>query len=103
MTDWRLWLYPELRHASERDRDRIWHLAKEESFSAAESMLMIAGVVVAAFVVRYADFRSLLGNAFLGFAADFIVTGIVLIVIAGPAYLRRTKRGLAGALKHRRQ
>jgi hypothetical protein len=58
MIDWRLWLYPEFRDVPEYHRDRIWHLAREESFSAGESMLMLAGVVAAAFMVRYAKFRS---------------------------------------------
>ncbi len=99
MTDWRVWLYPELKDVSERDRDRIWRLAKEESFRPGEHILILASVGAAAVVVRYAGLRSLLGNAFLGFAADFIVAGIVLIIIAGPAYWRRTKRGLAAASK----
>jgi len=103
MTDWHLWLYPKFKDVPERDRDRIWRLAKEESFRADENILILAGVAAAAVVVRYAGFRSLFENAFLGFAADFVVAGIVLIVIAGPAYWRRTKRGLAAALKDRGQ
>lgn len=101
MTDWRLRLYPELGSVLERDRDRIWRLAKEESFRPAENILILASIGAAAVVVRYAGFRSLLGSAFVGFAADFIVAGIVLIVIAGPVYWRRTKRGLAAASKNR--
>lgn len=100
MTDWRLWLYSELRDVPERDRDRIWRLAKEESFRPGENILILASVGAAAVAVRYAGFSSLLGNAFLGFTADFIAAGIVLIVIAGPVYWRRTKRGLAAASKN---
>lgn len=103
ISDWRLWLYPELKDVPERDRDRIWRLTKKESLHAGENILVLAGVAAAALVVRYAGFKSALGNAFLGFTADFVVAGIVLIIIVGPVYWRRTKRGLTAALTDRGQ
>lgn len=101
MTDWRLRLYPELRNVPERERDRIWRLAKDEAFRPSENLLILAGVGAAAVVIKYAGFRALLGSVFLGFAADFITAAFVLLVIAGPAYWRRLKRGLAAAAEKR--
>ena len=101
MTDWRLRLYPELRNVPERDRDRIWRLAKDESFRPSENLLILAGVGAAAVVVKYAGFRTLFGSVFFGSAADFITAALVLLIIVGPAYWRRTKRGLAAAAEKR--
>jgi len=97
MTDWRLRLYPELRNVPEPDRERVWRLAKNEAFRFSENLLVLAGIVAAAVVVKYAGFRALLGSVFLGTMADFITAAFVLLVIAGPAYWRRLKRGLAAA------
>lgn len=56
MTVWHLWLYPELRDVPQCDRDRIWRLAKEESFCPGENILILASVGAAAVVVRYVEF-----------------------------------------------
>jgi hypothetical protein len=98
MFDWRLWLYPDLRKLPDRDRDRIWRVAIGGSFLPAEQTLIVAGVAAAAVLVKYARFRSVFGNPLLGFAADFIVAALVLVVVAGPAYWLRTRRGLDSAM-----
>ena len=64
-------------------------------------ILIVAGIAAAAVLVKYAGFRAILDNAFLGFAADFMLVAIVLMVVAGPAYWRRTRRGLDTAMKGR--
>ena len=101
MLDWRACLYPEIRRVSERDRDRVWRLASHENFRPGEIILIGAALGAAAVGVKYLAIRSHVANAFLTFCADFIVAAVIMVVVAGPAYYRRTKRGLARALEQR--
>jgi hypothetical protein len=99
MLNWPELLHPELRKVPELDRERVWRSAKTAPLRPGEYVLVLAGLAVAALVVKYAAFKDRFGSAFLGFAADFIVAAILLLAIVGPIYLHRTKRALAEAIK----
>ena len=98
MHRWLAHLYPELSSLPDSRRDHVWRLANAEAFLPSEFVLILVAVACAAFVVRDAGFRIVFGNGVLAFAADYVSAGSVLLLIAGPVFWRRTKRGLAKVL-----
>lgn len=97
--NWRYCLFPELKAVPEARRERLWQLANAEPFRPSEWIVILVAIAVAALAVQTLKFKARLGAGLPAFAADFVVAGAVLLVIAGPVYWRRMKRGLGAALR----
>jgi hypothetical protein len=97
------WLYPELKRIDAKDRSSALHEAKDSSFDAIELVGIGIALVLAIVVTRYsASGMDTLGR--IGAALwNFVVAIPILLVFAGPFYVRRVRRGLREYLaKHPR-
>jgi cation transport ATPase len=98
------WLYPELKRIDPKDRSSALQEAKDSSFDTIELVGISVALIVALVVTRY----SATGMAALGRIGaalwNFVVAIPILVVFAGPFYVRRVRRGLRKYLeKHSRQ
>lgn len=95
----RLLIYPELHRIPERERDAALDEARGTDFDGIELAGIAFGLLLTAGVTRYVapDGISQRIEAFL---ANFLVAVPLLAVVAGPFFIRRTRRGLQLYLEH---
>lgn len=95
---WEYWLYPELRKFDPADHGRALQKAKDANFDWIEILGMTLAVAFTVFLTRYsaAGFGLLerVGTA----VANLAVAIPLLMVLAGPFYVRRVRRGLRAQL-----
>ena len=98
---WEYWLYPTLGKFELEDRSRALANAKEVSFDAIEVIGIGVALVLVIALTRYSTahlgFIARVGAAF----ANFVVAVPLLLVFAGPFYVRRVRRGLREQLDSR--
>ena len=87
-------LYPELRAYSRQDRARLLRDARSEPFDILEWAGILAALLIVVGITRYGVAGFGLADRFAVTLANFIVAIPLLVAIAGPFLLRRTKRGL---------
>jgi len=88
----RLLAYPQLRALSPNQWEVILRRARDTPFDLIEWAGILAGIVFAAFVLR-ADMGEP-GALVVSYLAQFVLALPLLIILVGPFYLRRTRRGL---------
>ncbi len=88
------WLYPDLKKIDPKERINALRKARETSFDTIEIVGIGIAVVLVVILTRY----SALGMAPLGRMGaalwNFVVAIPLLLVFAGPFYVRRIRRGL---------
>jgi hypothetical protein len=87
-------LYPELRPYGRRDRKRLLREAREEPFDFLEWAGILAALVVVVGITRYSIGDLGPAGRFATALLNFIVAVPLLVLTAGPFFVRRTKRGL---------
>jgi hypothetical protein len=96
------WLYPELKKIDPRDRISALRKAKEVSFDTIEIVGIGIALVLVVTLTRY----SVVGMGALGrigtALANFVVAIPLLLIFAGPFYVRRVRRGLREQMEKRR-
>ena len=95
------WLYPELKRIDPKERSSAPQEAKDSLFAAIELAGIGIALVLAVVVTRYsATGMGALGR--IGAALwNFVVAIPILLVFAGPFYVRRVRRGLREYLEKR--
>ncbi len=95
------WLYPELKEFAPKDRIDALRRAKEGSFDFVE----LAGIGIALVLVVTLTRYSVAGMGALqrigAMLANFVVAIPLLVVFAGPFYVRRVRRGLREQIEKR--
>jgi|ERR1019366_595609 hypothetical protein len=88
------WLYPELKKINPKDRLGALHESKDTSFDILEIIGIGIALVLVVTLTRYSVAElGALGR--IGAALwNFVIAIPLLVIFAGPFYLRRTRRGL---------
>jgi cation transport ATPase len=94
-------LFPELRQIDSSEQRDALRKAKETSFDAVELVGLAVALLVTVSLTRYSAAGWGLAERFGAMLANFVVAIPVLVVFAGPFYVRRTRRGLRTYLSQR--
>lgn len=93
-----LLIYPELHRIPPRERDAALGSARETPFDGLELAAIALGLALTAGATRYVVFDGLT-HRIEAFLANFLLAVPLLAVLAGPFFVRRTRRGLQHYLK----
>jgi hypothetical protein len=99
---WEYWLYPQLQQFPLPDRSRALQKAKESSFDAIELIGFAVALVITVSLTRYSAAGLGLVERIGAALANFILAIPLLILLAGPLYVRRTRRGLKAQLHNQK-
>lgn len=92
-------LYPELRLYGRADRDRLLKKASETPFDFLEWVGILGGLVLVVGLTRYGVSGLGLVDRFAVAFANFVLAVPLLIVMVGPFFVRRKRRGLRSQLQ----
>ncbi|MBI3917221.1 MAG: hypothetical protein HY322_09460 [Betaproteobacteria bacterium] len=95
----RLLAYPRLRDLPPDQWESVLNRARDTEFDAIEWAGVLAGVAFAALVLRSGAGEP--GSLFTLYLGQFVLALPLLVVLAGPFYLRRTRRGLDREVEQR--
>lgn len=99
MNRWQYLLYPELRRFPPEQQAAALRKASETRFEAIEYVGMAAALALTVVLTRYSAVDMRLAERFGAAIVNFGVAMALLVVLAGPFYVRRTRRGLREQLK----
>lgn len=95
---WQYLLYPELRSFAPEQQAPALRPASETNFDAIEYIGLGVALAVTVAVTRYSGAGMGLADRFGAVIVNFLVAAPILAVLAGPFYIRRTRRGLRAQL-----
>jgi hypothetical protein len=98
---WEYVLYPELRQFAPTDQVGALRTAADMRFDAIELVGLVVALVVTVVATRYSTVDMGLAARFGAAIANFVVAIPLLLILAGPFYVRRTRRGLRAQLAER--
>jgi len=98
---WKLLLYPELQKFEPEAQENALRKASDGSFDWIELVGLGLALLVTVLLTRYAGTGMGLVARFGAAIANFIVAIPLLLVLGGPFYVRRTRRGLRALLTAR--
>ena len=101
ISPWKLLLYPELRKFEPGAQESALRKASDGSFDWIELVGLALALLVTVLLTRYAGTGMGLADRFGAAILNFIVAIPLLLVLAGPFYVRRTRRGLKALLPDR--
>ena len=102
MHAWEYLLYPELRQFQPGRQAGALKAAADTGFDAIEYVGLAVALAATVLLTRYSAAEMGLADRFGAAIANFIVAIPLLLVLAGPFYIRRTRRGLRAQLKGER-
>lgn len=98
---YRLWMLPRLVELPEPEWETAIKQASAIEFDGVEQIGLISGVAFVAYLSR-SDIESATSlSLFLEYVAQFVVAMPLLLLVVGPVYLRRMRRGLESVLSQR--
>lgn len=98
-----LWWFPQLAKVSSSQWNKVLHQACEVDFDGFERVGLVASVAFTAYMLDSPAPDGAPLSTFIHYVIVFLQALALLAVVAGPLYLRRTKRGLANILSANRQ
>lgn len=98
-----LWLFPRLADVPAHQWNRVLQQARDVDFDAIERIGLLAGVAFAAYLFDLPAPAGPSLSSFIYYVVVFLQALALLAMVAGPFYLRRTRRGLATVLSGDRQ
>ena len=99
---WEYWLYPQLKRFEYRDRVEVLSRARHYSLDTIETFgVAIALILVVVAITKSSVVALELAGRFESTLAYFVLAIPLLLVFAGPFYIRRVRRGLRMQLKER--
>jgi len=96
---WRFLLYPELKSFEPSRQADALKAAADVRFDAIEYAGLAIALAATVLLTRYSASDMGLASRFGAAIANFIVAIPLLLVLAGPFYVRRTRRGLRAQLR----
>ena len=96
---WEYWLYPELKKFEPPDRDPALRKAKDASLDGFELMGITLAVALTVALTRYSNAGLALIERIGAALANLLIAIPILMVLAGPFYVRRIRRALRAQLK----
>ncbi len=94
ITRWKYLAYPELRKFPPNDRAAALRKAVEARFDAIELLGLFVALAVTVLITRYSGTGMGLADRFGAAVANFVIAIPLLLLLGGPFYVRRTRRGL---------
>lgn len=98
ITRWQYLLYPELRRFELQDQAGALRAAAATKFDAVEYVGLVVALLVTLLATRYSGAGMGLADRFGAALANFLIAIPMLLVLGGPFYVRRTRRGLRAQL-----
>lgn len=95
------WALPRLMDLPPSGWDKAIREAQSIDFDAVERTMIILGVVVAAYVLRIEPGTASRWSLPAIYLVQFVQAVPLLVLLAGPAYLRRARRGLDKVIANR--
>ncbi len=96
-------LYPPLRLLPAQEWDEALRKARSAEFDTLEWTGIVCGAGLVAWLLQLGWPPSTGTAALAVFALQFLLALVLLALIVGPLYLRRTRRGLGAEVRHRHQ
>lgn len=94
-----LFAYPALRQLPSHEWDRALVLARGIDFDTLEWMGIVAGVVLATYLLRFDADQARALTLPVRYLIQVLAAVPLLTLVVGPFYLRRTRRGLDQAIR----
>lgn len=91
---WKYLAYPELRKFAPDGRANALRTATEVRFDAIELLGLIIALAVTVLITRYSGTGMGFADRFGAAVANFVIAIPLLLLLGGPFYVRRTRRGL---------
>lgn len=98
---WEYWVYPELRKFDPSDQDSALRRAKDAKFDGFEIMGLTVAVALTVALTRYSAAGLALMERIGAALANLAIAIPILLVLAGPFYVRRVRRGPKAQLDER--
>ena len=92
-------LFPRLRQWSVQEWPTVLGKARQVEFDRLEQIATVAGVIVVAWQVK--PVTSLGASALISYLVQFVYLVPVLLLVLGPFFVRRIRRGLNAAVRNR--
>ena len=102
MTRLAILLYPQLRSFPESERPQVLHRARSTSFDAVELLGIALGLVLTTAVTQYGTADLNPGERIAAILLNLALAAPSLLVLVGPFFIRRARRGLDFELADRR-
>jgi cation transport ATPase len=96
---WEYWLYPELKKFELSDRDLALRKAKDAKMDGFELMGLTLAVALTVALTKYSNAGLALIERIGAALANLLIAIPILMVLAGPFYVRRIRRALRAQLK----
>lgn len=97
------WLYPDLEKVAPHHRARAMEQARSERFDFLEWASILAAIVTVSYLTRYSLKNADIADSLSAALANFIIAMPQLLILAGPFFIRRTRRGLRAFLDRQRR
>jgi len=98
---WEYWAYPELREFTPAEQDSALRKAKDAKLDGFEIMGVTLAVALTVALTRYSAVGMALIERIGAALANLVIAIPILMVLAGPFYIRRVRRGLRTQLSER--
>lgn len=95
-------LYPEFERIAPQHRQRAMERARSEDFDTRELIGILAAVAATTYLTRYGFVAPTQADRFWAAIMNFLAAIPLLVLIAGPFYVRRYRRGLRAFIKQQR-
>ena len=98
---WEYWLYPELRKFASSEQDSALRKAKDAKLDGFEIIGVTLAVGLTVALTRYSAAGMALIERIGAALANLVIAIPILMLLAGPFYVRRVRRGLKAQLGER--
>lgn len=96
-----IWMLPRLPELSEHEWDAVLKRIRETEFDTIEWLGVMAGVVFITYFLRFDPEIAATISPVMRYLVQFVAAFPLLVLIVGPFYLRRLRRGLDLELEQR--
>ena len=97
-----LWAFPRLADLPASEWERVLVRARDAEFDTLERVAMVAGVTFVAYLLGFDAEQALALSPPLRYLIQFVAALPLLVLVVGPVYLRRARRGLHAVIAARR-
>ena len=88
------WLLPRIMELPPRDWDRAVKQARNVEFDWLETIWLIGGVAFVTYLLRFDPEQATTISVPMRYLVQFVAAFPLLLIVVGPVYLRRARRGL---------